>query len=171
MNFSIKVKFSGWLPLDWRVGELGIFLLLLSAMSAAAQVEKPVRQPKGDLPSQFKGVAPDTVGVKADSVDTRIDSLSQKNQSDIETTITYSARDSINSSMQSKIVHLYGDAKIQYGTIELMAENITIDYVKSTISAEGTYDSLGRRVGFPIFINGQEKYETKSIVYNFKTKK
>jgi hypothetical protein len=172
VNFSIKVKFSGWLTLGWRVGGLCIFLLLLAVIDASAQVEKPVRLPKGDLPSQTKGVAPDTVGVKADSLGTsRIDSLSQKNQSDIETTITYSARDSINSSMQSKIVHLYGDAKIKYGMIELMAENITIDYTKSTISAEGTLDSLGRRVGYPVFINGAEKYETKSIVYNFKNKK
>ncbi len=169
MNFSIKVKFLGWLPVGRRVGELCIFLLLLSTISASAQVEKAVRQPKGDLRG---GTLPaDTVGVKPDSLAMATDSLSQRNRGDIETTITYSARDSINSSMQSKIIHLYGDSKIKYGSIELIAENITIDYEKSTISAVGTYDSLGRRVGFPIFINGAEKYETKSIVYNFKTKK
>ncbi len=151
------------------MAELCIFALLLLAISASAQVEKPVRQPKGDIPPKGRPLPVDTVGIKADSVAT--DSLAQKTPGDIETTITYSARDSINSSMQSKIIHLYGDSHIKYGTIELMAENITIDYEKSTISAEGTYDSLGKRIGFPIFINGMEKYETKSIVYNFKTKK
>lgn len=68
-------------------------------------------------------------------------------------------------------MHLYGDAKIKYGEILLEAEEITIDYEKSTITAAGKLDTMGRRVGYPIFTNGTEKYETKDIVYNFKTKK
>ena len=52
-----------------------------------------------------------------------------------------------------------------------MAEDITIDYETSTISADGKPDSTGKDRGYPIFINGSEKYETKSIIYNFKTKK
>lgn len=68
-------------------------------------------------------------------------------------------------------MRLYGDAKIKYGAVELMAEEIVIDYEKSTISARGKLDSLGRRVGYPIFINGSEKYETRSIDYNFKTRR
>ena len=52
-----------------------------------------------------------------------------------------------------------------------MAEDVTIDYENSTISASGRLDSLGRHLGYPIFINGSEKYETKSIIYNFKNKK
>lgn len=102
---------------------------------------------------------------------TKADTLAQKHKSEIETTIVYSARDSINSRVDRKLVRLYGDAKIKYGTIELQAEEILIDYEKSTISARGKLDSAGRRVGYPIFINGQEKYETKSIDYNFKTRK
>ena len=30
---------------------------------------------------------------------------------------------------------------------------------------------LGQRVGYPIFKNGAELYETKDIIYNFKTKR
>lgn len=101
----------------------------------------------------------------------RADTLTRQRKSDIETTITYSARDSINSRVDRKIMRLYGDAKIKYGEIQLMAEEIIIDYEKSTISARGKLDSAGRRVGYPIFINGQEKYETRSIDYNFKTRK
>lgn len=101
----------------------------------------------------------------------RADTLARQRKSDIETTITYSARDSINSRVDRKIMRLYGDAKIKYGEIQLMAEEIIIDYEKSTISARGKLDSAGRRVGYPIFINGPEKYETRSIDYNFKTRK
>lgn len=140
------------------------------ALAALGQVEKGVKTPPGDLPTEKFLNRPDTVVLtRTDSI--KADSVSRRNRSEIETTITYSARDSINSNLQSKIVHLYGDSKIKYGAIELMAEDITIDYEQSTISASGRLDSLGRRVGYPIFINGTEKYETKSIVYNFKTRK
>jgi lipopolysaccharide assembly outer membrane protein LptD (OstA) len=111
----------------------------------------------------------ETLAQKGDTI--RADSSRQQRKSEIETTIVYSARDSINSRVDRKIVYLYGDAKIRYGTIELMAEEVVIDYEKSTISARGKIDSAGRRVGYPIFINGSEKYETRSIDYNFKTRR
>jgi hypothetical protein len=46
-----------------------------------------------------------------------------------------------------------------------------IDYANTTITAQGTRDSLGNRVGYPLFKNGAELYETKGIIYNFKTKR
>ena len=106
--------------------------------------------------------------VAKDSIQTAKDSTAVK--SDITTTILYSAKDSINSNLVTKIVRLYGEAKITYGEIQLEAEEITIDYNESTLTAKGKLDSAGRRVGYPVFVNGQEKYETKEIVYNFKSK-
>lgn len=90
-------------------------------------------------------------------------------KSDIETTIKYSAKDSIRASVDGKMIWLYGSAKIIYGEIELDAEEITIDYGKNTLTAHGKRDSLGQRIGYPIFKNGSELYETKDIIYNFKT--
>ena len=171
MNFSLKVKFSN-VPLTGLLVRIFCFLLfLVSTVASFGQAEKQTKAPVGDLPVQQRPSLSDTIPVKTDSVRTRQDSLSRRRKSDIETTISYSARDSINSSLDRKIVRLYGDAKIKYGTIQLMAEDVTIDYENSTISANGRLDSLGRRVGYPVFINGNEKYETKSIVYNFKNKK
>lgn len=135
--------------------------MLLVGFNLLGQAPGPGRQPGR---AQISNTQP-----AADT--TRTDSLARTRKSDIETTITYSARDSINSRVDRKVVYLYGDAKIRYGQIELMAEEIMIDYEKSTISARGKLDSAGRRVGYPIFINGQEKYETKSIDYNFKNRK
>lgn len=83
----------------------------------------------------------------------------------------YSARDSINSNLETKLVRLYGDAKVTYGTIELEADQIEIDYANSTITAHGVLDSLGRSVGFPVFKDGGKVYETKNMIYNFKTKR
>jgi hypothetical protein len=104
----------------------------------------------------------------ADSIKNPADSIPPK-KGDIETTIQYSARDSINSSVDGQLIWLYGNAKIVYGSIELEADEITIDYANSTLTAHGTRDSLGRRIGYPIFKNGAELYETKDITYNFKT--
>ncbi|WP_281349514.1 putative LPS assembly protein LptD, partial [Fulvivirga aurantia] len=110
-------------------------------------------------------VVPDSLQVENDS--TTLESPTP--QSDIETTINYSARDSINFSVDSKIVRLYGDSKIKYGIIELEADQITIDYNANTLTAHGKKDSLGNKIGYPIFKNGAETYETKDIEYNFKT--
>jgi len=89
---------------------------------------------------------------------------------EISTTILYSATDSINSNLVTKIVKLYGEAKITYGDVQLEAEEIVIDYDRSTLTAQGKFDSAGRQVGFPVFISGQDKYETRMMVYNFKTR-
>ena len=105
----------------------------------------------------------------SDSIKIKSDSLKVLPKGDIKTIINYSARDSINSSVDGQIVRLYGEAKIVYGAIELEADEIEIDYKNHTLSANGTRDSLGRRVGFPVFKDGPELYEMKDIVYNFKT--
>ena len=122
----------------------------------------------------------DTVGVRSDTISNRSDTLNITSDSlnidsdtipkgDIETTINYTARDSIRVSVDGKLIWLYGEAKITYGIIELEAEEITIDYGNNTMTAHGIRDSLGNRIGFPVFKNGSELYETKDIVYNFKT--
>jgi hypothetical protein len=169
VNFSLKTKFPLAAPL-WRMLRLFTFLgLIWFGFPAFSQNKRPatntpvVPKPTEILPTDTAALNAERRALKADSI--------RKRQSDIETTITYSARDSIRSSVDRKIVHLYGDAKIQYGIIQLMAEDITIDYETSTISADGKPDSTGKDRGYPIFINGSEKYETKSIIYNFKTKK
>lgn len=146
---------------------LPLIFILLCAWGGLAQTT-PAPLPGSNLPTRTNRSALEVSPDKSDT--TKADSVA-KRKSEIQTTITYSARDSINSRVDRKIVYLYGDAKIKYGDIELMAEEIVIDYEKSTISARGKLDSLGRRVGYPIFINGAEKYETRSIDYNFKTRR
>jgi hypothetical protein len=139
-------------------------------------VESQVKPPEGILPTKADttNINPDSIIVAIDTVRKAPDSLKVKpppKKGDVETTINYSARDSIRASVDRKLVWLYGDAKIKYGEIELEAEEIKIDYENSTLTAHGIRDSLGNRIGFPIFKNGPELYETKDIVYNFKTKR
>ncbi len=174
MNFSLKAK-----PLKVESEPMGVvlrFIFTLFFISlcylSVAQVEKPVRTPPGSLPVKQDTLRPPDLGAnKNDTATVKSDSLKNQPKSPIETTITYSARDSINSNLERKIIKLYGDAHVKYGIIELQAEEIVIDYEASTITAHSRTDTSGRQVGYPIFINGAEKYETKDMVYNFKTKK
>jgi hypothetical protein len=178
VNFSLNDKQLTIKSEVVKLPALVIFTIVFSFVSISgvyAQVEKPVRPPRGQLPVKpdtIRPPLPDSLLIKNDTLSTQPDSLkAPPAQKDVETTIFYSARDSINSNMKQKIIKLYGDAKIKYGTIELEAEEIIIDYNTSTITANGTLDSLGRRVGTPIFKDGGSLYETRDMVYNFKTKR
>lgn len=153
---------------------LFIFLALFFSFGLAqAQVERNLKTPPRELgkPNIIDSaklnppIKADTLLPKTDSVKTELP------KSDIETTINYTATDSIVSSLDTKKVWLYGDAKITYGDIELEADEILIDYENSTLTANGKRDTLGNRIGFPIFKNGSEVYETKDIIYNFKTRR
>lgn len=171
MNFSLKSK-----DLTCKSGLVRNSLLFLPflfiSISTIAQVERPIKNPARPLP-----VKTDSLINDADTVNYQVDTLKIKNDTipppkgDIETTINYSARDSIRATIDGKMIWLYGNAKIVYGIIEVEAEEITIDYANNTIKAQGITDSLGNRIGYPIFKNGPELYETKGIVYNFKTKR
>ncbi len=176
MNFLVKAKGLIFiLGLVRQTSVLVLLLLLLAATSSTfGQVEPRVKTPPGDLPikndtSRFNST--DSLGlVAADSL--KPDSVkAPPPKGDVETTINYTARDSIRASMDNKMIWLFGEAKITYGTIEVEAEEITIDYANNTITAQGVKDSLGNRIGYPIFKNGSELYETKGIIYNFKNRR
>ncbi|MCR6638442.1 MAG: putative LPS assembly protein LptD [Sporocytophaga sp.] len=99
------------------------------------------------------------------------DSLNVKHKGDIETTIKYSARDSIRLDVVTQTAYLYGEAKINYGDITLEAEQIEINWATSTLTAIGVPDSTGKVKGVPLFKEKDDKYSADIIKYNFKTRK
>jgi hypothetical protein len=149
---------------------LVLFILVIGHFSGSAQVERPVKTPVIAQPAASDSTNK-TQPVESDTLKLTSDSLKLQKKSDIETTINYTANDSIVSSINGKLIWLYGSAKITYGVIELEADEILIDYGNNTVTANGRRDSSRRRIGFPIFKNGSEVYETKDIVYNIKTKR
>ncbi|MCJ8165172.1 hypothetical protein MKJ04_09990 [Pontibacter sp. E15-1] len=90
---------------------------------------------------------------------------------DIEATIKYSAKDSILFEVERQIVHLYGDAKINYGTMSLEAAYIEINYETNLLTASTLADSTGKAQGVPVFADGGETYAAKNIAYNYKTRR
>lgn len=99
------------------------------------------------------------------------DSTSKKPKRDIETTINYSAEDSIILDAETKTAFLYKDAKVEYGKMSLTANTIDMDYNTNQVNATFMTDSLGNKVGVPLFKEGSEQYEAGVIKYNYKTKR
>lgn len=92
------------------------------------------------------------------------------NDNSLEEIITYGAKDSIYIDAKKKIVHLYNQAHVEYGTIEMEAGYIQIDLSKNEILA--TYlDSADQKIGQPQFTDGAEKITASSIRYNLNTEK
>jgi len=90
---------------------------------------------------------------------------------DINTTIEYSAVDSIYFDMRQQNVYLYGASQIDYGEIKLEADRIKINWIDNTIEADYTSDSTGRKIGKPIFTEKSQSYETDEMTYNFRSRK
>ena len=111
----------------------------------------------------------DTTTLAADSVVT--DSIAVEPQGDIETTITYDAEDSINFDVVNQIIHLYGNANINYGETSLQADYVELDWINNMLTARGREDSTGQVTGKPIFKDGGEEYQTEEIRYNFDTRR
>ncbi len=85
--------------------------------------------------------------------------------------VEYDCRDSMDYDIKNKKVYLYGEAIVVQNTLKLTAERITIDFGNNIVIAEGLSDSLGNRIGNPIFDEGEQNFSAKKIKFNFKTKK
>ena len=91
--------------------------------------------------------------------------------SSISEKIIYSARDSIFNDLKKRQVHLYGNAKITNGQINMDAGYILVDLNKREIYARYSYDKDSVRTQFPKFSDGTEEINATSIRYNMDTKK
>ena len=94
------------------------------------------------------------------------------NPDDLQNVVKYTAEDSTIMDVVLKQVHLYGNAEVNYGMINLKANYIRLNWVTNEVMAHGDYDSTSKKmIGEPIFQDGPEMYNTKEIRYNFKSKK
>ncbi len=109
----------------------------------------------------------DTTG----STQTTRDTLQVEPRGDIQTTVKYFAKDSIIMDRTNEIIYLYGDAKVNYGEIQVEAAVITFDQRNNLLSASSRADSAGNEIGEPIFTESGVVYETEGMQYNFKTRR
>ena len=111
------------------------------------------------------GTLADSLSMAADSINVRT------SKSGMDSIVYYSARDTIKFTIGKKKMDLRGDSKLDYKVQKLEAENITLDFGESTISARTGKDKNGNTIGFPKFNDSGEEFMGEVIVFNFKTKK
>ncbi|MCS7003728.1 MAG: putative LPS assembly protein LptD [Cytophagales bacterium] len=90
---------------------------------------------------------------------------------DIETTIVYSAKDSMRFDMREKRMTMFGGSKVNYGEMSLEASQIIIYYAENTVQAKGVPDSTGKLKQVPVFKDKDQTFTSDSMIYNFKTRK
>lgn len=89
----------------------------------------------------------------------------------VEYPIVYNAIDTLHLDQVNQKVYLVNKATATYGDVYLEAYYIDLDLVTSEVFARGRRDSSGAWVDTPLFRDGDEEFESRELVYNFKTKK
>lgn len=111
-----------------------------------------------------QGLGSDSVGPKG--------SLSRinRNKVDIETAVSFQARDSMVMRGQNS-AFMYGAGNVKYGEMNLNSGKIRVSLDSATVYAEGLPDSAGNLKEKPIFADKGGQYESKTMSYNFKTER
>ncbi len=109
---------------------------------------------------------------ETDSVDEDRTKMTRINREkvDIDNSVTFSAKDSV-VLVGNNLAYLFGDGEVEYGSFKLNAEEIKMVMDSTTVYANGRVDSVGELVGKPIFQDGGDTYESKTMSYNFKNQR
>ncbi|MDB5233975.1 MAG: hypothetical protein JWR44_968 [Hymenobacter sp.] len=98
--------------------------------------------------------------------------LAARPKGQIETTINYSAKDSIQFDVTQKVARLFNKSSVTYGETDLKAALITVNYGTNTMQAEGKLDTVKNRLmDRPVLKDKGGLYTASTIAYNFKSKK
>lgn len=94
----------------------------------------------------------------------------QSKQVGLDAPVIYQAKDSMVMTA-GNWAYLYGEGDVKYQQIGLQAENIEMSLDSSLVFAKFGLDSIGEEFGYPLFKDGDQEYESKTMRYNFNTKK
>ncbi|MBL7103954.1 MAG: LPS-assembly protein LptD [Bacteroidales bacterium] len=119
-------------------------------------------------PPDTLNIVNDTISVDTIATDTVIYFTSPNA---IKSRVDYTAKDSIRLDMKAQKVYMYSEDDISYEDINLKADYVEIEFKNNTIYATGLTDTAGNETGKPVFTMGNNSFESKSIKYNYETKK
>lgn len=133
---------------------------------------------------QADGAATDTTGMdslqlavyhhnKAIDDSLRLDSINRKKKNGIDAPVSYQADDSLVYMASTNTAHLYGSAEVKYENMDLKSDKIKLSLDSSLVHATGSRDTTEKDgiKGKPVFVMGQDTYDTDTMSFNFKTKK
>ncbi len=97
------------------------------------------------------------------------DSLSKK-RDDLDSTVVYTARDSLIYNIGKRTADLFGKAKVNYKDSRIAGPRITVEQATSTARASASRDSLGRSQELPVYSDKGGSFTAETIAYNYKTR-
>ena len=106
--------------------------------------------------------------LKTDSVS---EDSTHKKSDTVDKPIKYSSKDSMTYNAIDRRVNLFGNSEVEYTNMDLVADIISMNIDSSLVFATHSTDSVGNKVGKPVFKQGEDTYEMEKITYNFKTQK
>jgi lipopolysaccharide assembly outer membrane protein LptD (OstA) len=152
-----------------------LFITLLGGLVIRAQEVRvandssaPARQDTVSVPKDTVKLTPDSLQIKTDTLMAK-DTVRKKKNS-LDAMVTYQAKDSILMTA-GNWAYLFGEGNVKYRQIELQSEVIEMNMDSSLVFAKFGLDSIGEEFGYPLFKDGEQQYESKTMRYNFGTKK
>ncbi|MGN0212190.1 MAG: putative LPS assembly protein LptD [Muribaculaceae bacterium] len=89
---------------------------------------------------------------------------------DLDNSVKFTAKDSLVFYGKNN-AKMFGTSQVTYGSIDLKAMEIEMNMDNSEVYAVGRPDSVGELEGNPVFKDQSGEYESKTMRYNFKSKK
>lgn len=93
-----------------------------------------------------------------------------KQKNALDAIVDYTAKDSIVMTADNW-GYLYGEGEVKYTDITLKGEKIFMNMDSSLVYATFGLDSVGQEFGYPVFADKSSELESKTMKYNFKTRK
>lgn len=101
----------------------------------------------------------------------RLDSINRRRSNGLDAPVDFSSEDSLVYDASTRRAKLYGEANVKYQNMNLSSDRIAMSLDSSIVHATGTADTTGKIEGKPVFVMGQDTYESDTMSFNFKTKK
>jgi hypothetical protein len=89
----------------------------------------------------------------------------------LEAEVKYTADDSFMIRISEQKIYLYKNARVEYQDINLESNYVEFDMSNSTVMATGLKDTAGVIQGKPNFKQGEETFDSDTLMYNFKSRK
>ncbi|MEN0048139.1 MAG: putative LPS assembly protein LptD [Bacteroidota bacterium] len=167
-TFFIKVQLATLLLIVWSFSIFAQDTLQLSLKDTIPSTI-PFDSLSGKLPTDATFYGTDSIPSASVSRG-NLDSVKISKDA-FETTVDYSAQDSMIYDIKNEKIYLYGNAQVKYETMELTAGFMILDWSTNEVSAEGFIDSTGNLGQFPKFKDGEQDFTAKRMRYNFDTQK
>lgn len=159
----------------FRIFLIALFIFHYAGQSAAQELSKNVPDSlKNSLSTHLKPKSSvDSLkgGSFADSTSSDSTAVVPQKKGALDSEVKYQAEDSIVFNLREKGAKLYGSAQVDYEKINLKAATIEQNWVTNEVIALPDTDSLGNLKGRPKFKDGDQEFESRKMIYNFKSKK